>query len=153
MNRSQGTFAVGLLATLLVLSTRTWAAPAEDQTEALGESLVRQLWEVLVEADPETLDRWTAEAFQSVHEDGGRGREQELSLVAAAHLMAPKLTGFHTTRQDSILVVTYAAVVEETIDGEDLSPAQAPRLTVFVETPEGWKWLAHANLRTLAPPN
>jgi len=153
MDASKCIFAVGLLAALLALPVPSGASPAEGTTEELGESLVRQLWDVLATADPESLDHWTAEAFQSVHDDGSRDRERELQLVTAAHLGVPTLTGFHTTRLGSTLVVTYSAIVEETIDGESLPPAEAPRLTVFVETPEGWKWLAHANLRPLTPPS
>lgn len=43
------------------------------------------------------------------------------------------------------MVVTYAVKVQELIDGKHTLTNPAWRLSVFVKSPAGWKWLAHAN--------
>jgi hypothetical protein len=60
------------------------------------------------------------------------------------------LSKIEITRNGPVIVATYFVSVEETIKGMRLlkEPA-APRLSVFLKTGDGWKWIAHANLRPL----
>ena len=116
---------------------------------SLGETLVRQLWVDLKNRDVAAMQKWLAEGFQSVHQDGANDREHELKLLEGLNLGDYTLRDFHVTANGPVLVVTYKISVRETIEGERLSKVPAPRLSVFVKTEHGWQWLAHANLKPL----
>jgi len=106
---------------------------------ALGERLVRQCF-----ADPAAIK--LAKGFQSVHQDGTRNREEEYATLKQLGLRRLTLSDFKVTRRENLLIVTYAAAVQETIDGQETTAAPAYRLSVFTESGKDWLLLAHANL-------
>lgn len=124
------------------------AAEAADN-EATGEQLVRKLWKHLEEGDIPALKEMMAPGFQSVHPDGARDGKQEIELIRGLSLGSCKLSDIKVTQNGSVLVATYFVSVQETIDGKVLSNAPAARMTVFLMTDTGWKWIGHANLKPL----
>ncbi len=106
---------------------------------ALGEKLVRQCF-----SDPASIK--LAKGFQSVHQDGARNREEEYATLKQLGLQRLTLSDFKVTRRENLLILTYAAVVHETIDGQETTAAPAYRLSVFIESGKDWLLLAHANL-------
>jgi len=49
------------------------------------------------------------------------------------------------TQDESLLIVTYTVTAKEIIDGKSTLANPAQRLTVFIKSADGRKWLAHAN--------
>ncbi|MCK9613913.1 MAG: nuclear transport factor 2 family protein [Candidatus Omnitrophica bacterium] len=114
---------------------------------SVGEMLERQMWEDMKTGKTEMYEPKIADAFQSIHEDGMRGRGQEIKLIKDLGLGDYKLSKFDVTRQADTIVVTYLAQIsKETVGGTQLSDTPTPRLSVWIKTEKGWQWLAHANL-------
>lgn len=130
----------------LVCALPLRAAEPAGQT---GEKLVRQLFSDMKSANIPAIRRIISPAFQSIHQDGARNRDQQIELVKGLNMGAPVLGDFVETRNGSVLVVTYTVKVEETVGGKQLTGKPARRLTVFQETPDGWRWIAHANLQAM----
>lgn len=125
-------------------------AKEEVATEAgLGEKLVRQLWADMQKPDIEGIEKTIAEGFQSVHQYGASNREEEIELIKGLKLGNYTLSDMKITQNESVIVATYSVSVEETIMGKRLLKKPEPRLSVFVKTDNGWKWIAHANLKPL----
>ena len=125
-------------------------AEVSASESSLGEKLVRQLWADMKAGNVETLEKMTAPGFQSIHEDGSRNRKEELRLIKGAKFGGYTLSNLKVTQNGPVIVVTYFVSVEETIKGKRL-PATKPaaRLSAWLKTETGWKWIIHANLRSL----
>jgi Domain of unknown function (DUF4440) len=117
--------------------------------KSLGEKLVRQVWTDMQNLDVASLEKAMTKGFQSVHKYGSLDREQEITLIKEVKVGKYSLSDIKVTRDGPVIVVTYLASVEETIKGKRKHMKPAPRLSVFLKTDEGWKWLAHANLHGL----
>ena len=122
---------------------------AVDIPAADGEKLVRQLWVDFKSNDREVLQKWVAQGFQSVHEDGASIRDQEINLLMNLNLGEYTLDQFQTTQDGNVVVVTYTVATTETIAGKVLPKAPAERLSVFMYDGKDWKWIAHANLNPM----
>lgn len=127
------------------------AAPeyTTDVSEQTGEKLVRQLWVDMKGQNMQAIEKNTAAGFQSVHQDGSRGRQEEIALIKELNLGEYGLSDFKVTQNGSVIVATYSVSAAETIEGKQLSTKPAPRLSVFLKTDSGWQWLAHANLKPM----
>lgn len=121
---------------------------ADDRS--LGEKLVRQLFTEVKAGNMEAIGKMTAQGFQSIHEDGARDRTEELELIKGINLGEFTMTDLQVTRNGPVITATYFISVEETIKGQRL-PATKPaaRLSAWLKTDSGWKWIIHANLRSL----
>ena len=139
-----------ILTLILLFATQTSLANQEVATKkSLGEKLLRQLWSDMKKPDMEAIEKTISKGFQSVHQYGSSNREQEIELIKGLKLGKYTLSDIKTTRNGPVIVVTYFVSVEETIKGKLLSKKPAPRLSVFLKTDSGWKWIAHANLKPL----
>lgn len=141
-----------VLVLILASLTVSQVAPAGEESTALhakGEELVRELWADIRANNVDAVERKLSTGFQSVHQDGSRNRDQEIALIKALKLGEYTLTDFSITQDGPVIVAIYFVSVEETIEGKRLSSEPAPRLSVFLETDDGWKWTAHANLKPL----
>ncbi len=121
------------------------SAPRAEEP-SLGETLVRDLWKDIAEGNLNKVEQSMAPEFQSVHEDIARNKTEELELLKNAQLGEYELTDFEVTQTDTMILVTYRAMVEEMIAGNYLPARTTMRLSLWVKTGEGWKWAAHANL-------
>ncbi len=113
--------------------------------EVDGESLVKELWSAMQSTNIDFLDNLLDPAFQSIHQDGARNKEEELKLLKGLDMGEYELTDFVVTRNTKTMNVSYFVNVTETIEGKTYTKKSA-RLSVFSKTPEGWKWISHANL-------
>lgn len=134
-----------LVIALAILALLTCSVAWADDA-ALGERLVRELFSDLKARKVEKVTDFISPAFQSVHGFGAKGKAGEVALLHKLNLGDYELTGFQVTRQGPALVVTYRVQIEETLQGKRVKAKDAGRLTVFLETESGWKWLAHANM-------
>ena len=97
----------------------------------------------------EAIEKTISKGFQSVHQYGSSNRDQEIELIKGLKLGEYTLTDIKITQDGPVIVATYFVSVEETIKGKILSKEPAPRMSVFLKTDSGWKWIAHANLKPL----
>ena len=144
-------FKLALIITLtFAFATLPALANQEIATEeGLGEKLLRQLWIDMAKADMDVIEKTIAKGFQSVHQYGSNNRDQEIKLIKGLKLGKYSLSNIKITQNGPVIVATYVVSVEETITEKRLSKKPAPRLSVFLKTDSGWKWIAHANLKTL----
>ncbi|MFH1081669.1 MAG: DUF4440 domain-containing protein [Pseudomonadota bacterium] len=112
---------------------------------SIGETLVTELFAAIKEKSWDKLENMIHPAFQSVHHDGARNQSQEIQLLKGLNLGNYSLSKFHITMSESVLVVSYVVSAEELIEGKPTLPKSSCRLSVFHETNEGWKWVAHAS--------
>lgn len=114
-----------------------------DQVD--GEVLVKEIWKAIDDGNIDFITNILDPAFQSIHQDGARNFRDEIELIKGLNMGAYNLSDFTVSKNTNTMNVTYFVEVTETIDDEILKKKSA-RLTVFSKTPEGWKWISHANL-------
>lgn len=138
----------------LALSGPAAAAPAErasaEQQAAnlkLGTRLVNRFWTLLVAGDPDDLRAFLSPAFQVQRANGtGANRNQYIAAYGkSTTVSAFELSDIKATRTGGLVVVRYVSQTTETINGVAFSKAPAPRISTFVETPNGWRMASHAN--------
>ncbi|OPY77505.1 MAG: hypothetical protein A4E64_01090 [Syntrophorhabdus sp. PtaU1.Bin058] len=115
----------------------------------LGEKLVRQLWVDMSSKNIKAIEKYIAPNFQSIHADGARDHMRQIDLIKGLDIKKYTLSNFKATQEGPVVIVTYFVSVEETIDGKRLSAKPAARLSAWLKTDSGWKWIIHANLRPL----
>ncbi len=146
---------VPLILSILLLFVFACNPPAKETEKEVepekvnGEQLEKELWSDFKSMKMDTITKKIADAFQSVHGDGTRNKQEEIELLNNLDLGNYQLTDFTVTRQDNIIVVTYMVSVEETIKGETLSTKPSPRMSVWIKSEQGWQWIAHANLNPM----
>ena len=85
-----------------------------------------------------------------MHEDGARDRKGELQIIKGVNIGKYTLTNLKVTRNGPVIIVTYFVSVAETIKDKRLPDTKpAGRLSAWLKTDSGWKWIIHANLRSL----
>ena len=117
--------------------------------KGVGEKLLRQIWTDMKKPEIKVLEKTLAKGFQSVHQYGANNRKQEIELIKGLNLGEYKLSKIKITRNGPVVIATYFVSVAETIKGKRLLNKPAPRLSIFLKTADGWKWIAHANLKPL----
>lgn len=138
------TLIIVLLLVCFCFTQNVFAADAE-----LGEKLVRQLWMDVKGGNIQAIEKYISPAFQSVHQDGTRDMTEEIELLKGLHPSDYILDNFKVTQEGPIIIVTYAITIEETLAGKRLPSRTSMRLSVFLETDDGWKMIAHANLNPM----
>ncbi len=118
----------------------------EGYDEQIGEELVRKVFEYIKNSNISALESMLSEKFQAVHDFGASNRQQEIETLKGIDLQEYTLDNFKVTREGQVLIVTYTISAEEIIRGEKVPKKPIPRLSVFIKTDSGWKWIAHANL-------
>jgi hypothetical protein len=113
--------------------------------QSIGEKLVTELFADIKAHHWDKLENMIHPAFQSVHEDGTRNKDEEMRLLKGLQLGEYTLTDFNITMSESIMIVSYEVTAQELIDGKSTLPQSSYRLSVFHMTDEGWKWVAHAS--------
>ena len=130
---------------LLTFSMLTLISCDNQVDDVDGEALVREVWQAMQTTNMDFIENILAEGFQSVHQDGYRDRQGEIDLIKNLNMGDYVLDTFTVTKNMNTMNVSYFVNVEETIDGITMKKRSA-RLSVFSKTPEGWKWMSHANL-------
>ena len=91
-----------------------------------------------------------ADGFQSVHPDGPRDRAGEIALLKKMNFGDFTQSNFKSTVVGDNIVVTFTMTVAQTIDGKQLPPKPAYRLSVWKKgAGVGWQWISHANLASI----
>ncbi|MDZ4203188.1 MAG: nuclear transport factor 2 family protein [Bacteroidales bacterium] len=141
-------FAVAIVFLLLNIvgcqQPKTIETPIAD-----GVELVIGLWSDFKSGNQEVFENLIAEGFQSIHQDGARDKDQEITLLMGLHLGEHNLDNFKVTQNDNVVIVTYTVSAYETIEGNVLPTAPAARLSAFQYDGKDWKWIVHANLNPM----
>ena len=114
-----------------------------------SEALVYQLWDNLEQKNFEVIEKNMASGFQSIHQFGANDMEAEMKLIYNLEMSDYTITDLKITSNEDLVIATYFVSVAETIDEERLSKEPAPRMTIFIEIDDVWKWIAHANLKPI----
>jgi hypothetical protein len=117
--------------------------------QSISEKLVTDLFADMKAQNWDKLENMIHPAFQSVHQDGARNRDQEMQLLKGLRLGNYSLSKFNVTMSDAMMIVSYVVSADELIDGKRTLPKSSCRLSVFHNTDEGWKWIAHASFATI----
>jgi len=132
------------VALFLLFPTSAWSG------EDLGEKLIRSFFEDAQKHDQAAIEQTLAQGFQSVHTDGVSDRQDELDIIRNLKLGAHSLTNFKTTRNGSVLVVTFEVNAPgEILGGKAVGDGSYERLAVWLNTDSGWKLIAYANMAPL----
>jgi hypothetical protein len=127
--------------------TKSATAPAAAAPNI--EAMERQMWKDMASGNTAGVASHIAAGFLSLHEDGPRDRAAELALIKGLKIGQYTLSNFKVVQSGNAQVVTYTIAVQETIDAARAGTAPAQRLSVWQQTPQGWQWIAHANLNTI----
>jgi hypothetical protein len=123
-----------ILSLALSLMVSTPGLHAQGTPAAEGEKLERQMWADSKAKDWKAMESKIAEGFQSIHPDGARDQDGEISLIERLNLGEFTLSNFQTTVNGDNIVVTYIIAVQETIDGKRLSRKPSSCLSVWKRT-------------------
>lgn len=110
-----------------------------------GEKLIIELFERIRNQQWDDINKFIHPAFQSVHQDGSRNKEEEIETLKGLCMGEYYLSNFRVTEDPSLMVVSYTVRAQETIDGKHTLTQPSQRLSVFVKSRGRWRWLAHAN--------
>ncbi|MEN6508064.1 MAG: nuclear transport factor 2 family protein [Smithella sp.] len=110
-----------------------------------GEKLIIELFEKVSKQQWDDIDKFIHPAFQSVHQDGSRNKEEEIATLKGLCMGEYYLSNFRVTEDTSLMVVSYTVRAQEIINRKHTLTKPAQRLSVFVKSKDGWRWLAHAN--------
>jgi len=113
------------------------------------EALVYQLWDNFQQKNFDAIEKNMASGFQSIHQFGANDMEAEMKLLYNLEMSDYTITNLKITSNEDLIIATYFVSVAETIDGERLSKEPAPRMTIFIEVDDEWRWIAHANLKPI----
>jgi len=126
---------------------------AEETSSSLGasegEKLERQMAADIKAKNWTAVESRIADGFQSVHPDGPRDRAGEIALLKKMNFGDFMLSNFKSTVIGDNIVVTFTMTVAQTIDGKQLPPKPAYRLSVWKKGAHGWQWISHANLAAI----
>jgi hypothetical protein len=114
-----------------------------------GEMLERQMWEDIKTQNWDGIENHIASSFQSIHQDGARGKAEEMTLIKKLAIGDYSITDMKVTECEDAIIVTYMIAVPETIDKQRLSINPAPRMSVWQNNSGVWQWIAHANLNPI----
>jgi len=138
-----------LIFSFLCISQLALAGQQSPTVLEQGEKLVRQVWTDMKVGNIKAIEKYTAQGFQSVHQDGARTREQEIKLIQGLNLGEYTLSNFMVTQDGPVIIASYFVSVAETINGKRLSSKPSPRLSIFLNTASGWQWITHGNFKSL----
>src|SRR5262245_48064675 len=113
---------------------------------AEGEKLEREMASDIKAKNWNAVESRIADGFQSVHPDGPRDRTGEIALLKKMNFGDFTLSNFKSTVVGDNIVVTFTMTVAQIIDGKQLPPKPAYRLSVWKRGASGWQWISHANL-------
>ena len=114
-----------------------------------GEKIVRELWKNMKSGNITEIEDMLDKGFQSVHQDGSRGYDEEIELIKGLNMSEYTLNDFKVTKTGPVIIVTYFVTVQETIDNLRLEERRSSRLSAFIKRGKGYKWFAHANLNPI----
>ena len=137
-------FSAYVLAVVLILSAVSLRAE-ETSGASEGEKLERQMAADIKAKNWSAVESKIADGFQSVHPDGPRDRAGEIALLKKMNFGDFTLSNFKSTVIGDNIVVTFTMIVAQTIDGKQLPPRPAYRLSVWKKGTTGWQWISHAN--------
>ena len=139
----------GIVIGMIVISAALMANEPSGYTQE-GIGLVKQVWKDMKSSNTQALEKIMGEGFQSAHEDGiVRDKKEELKLIKGLKLEGYILENFKVSKENSVLIISYTVEVKETIDKESLTRKPALRMSIFLKTKEGWKWIAHNNFKPI----
>ena len=143
-------FSAQVLAVVFCFILSAFCVRAEKTTAAAepseGEKLERQMAADIKAKNWDAVESRIADGFQSVHPDGPRDRASEIALLKQMNFGDFTLSNFKSTVVGDNIVVTFIMTVAQTIDGKQLRPKPAYRLSVWKKGAGGWQWISHANL-------
>jgi hypothetical protein len=119
-----------------------------SDTAALGEALATQFIDLLRTGDRAGLDDFLSPGFLLVRSDGTT-LDKRAYLANPAVVNAATVSEVTAVPSGDVLVVRWTLVVDELINGAQVSTAPAPRLSVFRYENQGWRLLSHANFAKL----
>ena len=136
--------AVVLCFILSAICLRAEETPAAARASE-GERLERQMAADIKAKNWNAVESRIADGFQSVHPDGPRDRAGEIALLRKMNFGDFTLSNFKSTVVGDNIVVTFTMTVAQIIDGKQLPPKPAYRLSVWKKGAAGWQWISHAN--------
>lgn len=110
-----------------------------------GKYLLNRFWKDMKEGDTHNIAKYMDKEFQAVHSYGAQDKSGELQIIKNLHMTKYTLSNIVETERESLLIQTYEADVQRTIDGQTVTTT-APRMTIWKHVDGHWKLVAHANL-------
>ena len=134
-----------ILSAVCLRAEETPATPSASE----GEKLEREMAADIKARNWNAVESRIADGFQSVHPDGPRDRAGEIALLKKMNFGDFTLGNFKSTVIGDNIVVTFTMTVAQIIDGKQLPPQPAYRLSVWKKGSAGWQWISHANLASI----
>ena len=127
-------------------TSNTLHEKATQVTNSEGEQLEREFWTAISEQNLKSLENLLLPEFQSLHFDGSRDKKGELELIKHLNLGRYTLSNFKTTKLGDTLLVSYLALAEESLDGQQLTEETLPRISVWMKNNNRYQLLSHVNM-------
>ena len=117
-----------------------------DDISIKGTSLLRRFWEDRQTGNSARASTYMDSHFQSVYYFGALDKSGELNVIENLHMEDFVLSKLVETRDGSLMILTYIAQVQETLNGEPVYDSYAPCVTIFKYVEGRWKLMSHTEL-------
>jgi hypothetical protein len=138
------------LAALVAAPASAASAPRLKDPDATGEKLATKFLTLLQSGDRKGLAAFLDPAFQIQRADGtGANRSEYLANPAkvSTFTLGPEVAAM---QHGDVLVVRWQLEVDVTVDGQQYSKTEAPRMSVFRWDGRQWRLVSHANFNVPA---
>jgi protein-disulfide isomerase len=139
------TVALAAAGVLLMVSLSSVGASTRPGTRGL--QLVNRFFSDVQGKKVADLKKFLSSAFQLQRADGTRQSKAQF-LAKLPTVKSYKLRDTLETSAGPTIVVTYQVAANEVIDGKPYQTGYLPRISVFVNGPQGWQFVAHSNFNT-----
>ena len=114
-----------------------------------GAALLNFFWEDRATGNVDRASRHMDSHFQSVYFFGTLDKSGELNVIQNLNMISHSLSNRVETRQGSLMIITYLATVNETLDGQPIDQV-SPCTTTWKKEGDHWKLMSHAELSQVA---
>ncbi len=140
--------AMGVASLGFTFQTPSRPAPHLADPSRAAAPLVNRFFVLIEHKDVKGLEALLSPAFQLERADGSGGtRAQYLANLPTINSFT--IATLTASQTGSVLVVTYQATIQGTVNGKPATPGPAPRLSVFTWNGKTWQLVAHANFNPL----
>jgi hypothetical protein len=119
-----------------------------DHISMKGTTLLKHYWEDRATGNVAHASTYMDRHFQSIYYFGALDKSGELNVIQNLNLTNYSLSRMVETRHDDLMILTYIAFVDETLNGQEIQHQESPCMTIWKHIDGRWKLMSHSELTT-----
>ena len=110
-----------------------------------GTTLLKHYWEDRATGNAVHANTYMDSHFQSIYYFGALDKSGELNVIQNLNLRDYNLYRMVETRHGALMILTYIAIVDETLNGQEIHQS-SPCMTIWKHIDGRWKLMSHSEL-------